>query len=759
MKDISLSEAKRTMTVIKRDGREEAFSKKKLKRVVDWATQNNEPFSEELIQDTIIKSKNKIKIEELYENLIATAASKISMMYTEWEWVAGRLLLLDLYSHAYGIKDKTYPDFKEVIKKGVSSKVYEKEIFSEFSDEEITELGAYIKQDRDYRFTYNALTSFDKKYCKNYSKTKKLELPQHTYMRVAMGVCYNLPDRVSIIKDLYDILSKHNATLATPIMMNSGTSNRNMSSCILNTIGNDTYDIVNKLMTAGLYTKAAGGLAFDVSHIQAKGGYTKHGVEVSGIVPYIKNIESVVNSFLQGSKRRGAAVITCAWWHLEIEDFVVLKDPNSGTDENRARHLQYSVSENDLFLERMAKGEDITLFDPIDTPKLLETYGDEFKSWYEHYEQKVGIRKTTVSAKDLWRKILKYRVQTGNLYKFFTDNVNRANMTNRYVGSSNLCQEIVEPSRPAERLSEDFVQVSDSEFYTTSFVNEEIALCNLASFNLKMFLELKEPEQDKVIETIVRVMDNTIDIATYPRASARKPNLDNRYLGLGESNLAYYLAKKGIKFSDKEAEKEMFRVQQRLSAKIILASSKLASEKGTPKNYHGTKWAEGVLPIDLANKSLMKEFEQELDQELWEEVRQAVRQNGVRNTLLMAIAPTASSATSIGATESIEPVQNFSYRVEGAISSTVVVPEFKKLNQFYETAYDIDQFKLIKMASIRQMFLDQSQSVNMYISEENWDYDYLTRLHLYGWKLGLKTAYYLNTKKMEIGETCENCSS
>lgn len=746
-------------TIIKRDGRKEPYSKEKLDKVLEWVTDGDKSQQEILLRDTEVTLKEETKVKELYDSILNTAISKISPLQTKWEFTASKLYLLKMYSDSYGIKDKKYPHLRDILKKGIEAKVYAKEIVDTYSDSEIEELNSYIRPEEDYTFTYNALKQFDSKYCKRYSKHKKLELPQIAYMRVSMGLAYNLTkNRLQVIKDMYDILTKGQATVATPIMMNSLTPLNQFSSCILNTIGNDSWDITNKLVTAGLYTKGRGGLAFDVTHIQAKGTLTNNGVTASGIVPYIKNIETVVNSFMQGDNRRGSAVITCAWWHLDIEDFLELKDASAGTPETRALHLKYSFATNDYLMNKVINNEGIYLFCPKDAQSLLYSYGDEFVSHYEDLVNRKGITRKKVSARELYKKFLKYRFQTGNIYEIMLDNVNKANMTNRYVGSSNLCSEVLIPSRPSRLIQESMVKENDSEYMVTKFENEEIGLCNLSAYNANIF-DLPREEFERIVYTVALLLDNTINIGKYMRVGGRYTNINYRYIGLGVSNYTYNLASKGIRVDSKEAEIETFKMFQKLHNSTIKASSLLAKEFGTYPKFRESKWAEGILPYDLGNESLKEEFSEYLDLEYQNEVRELVKQNGVRNALIMNLPPTASSASSKNLTESIEPLLYHSYTLSGAISCQVLAPNLAKFRKFYDTAYDIDPRRLIKLGAIRQIFLDQSQSTNMYIKQDKWDYEYLAKLHIYGWKLGMKTNYYLFTPKSDGEESCESCSS
>jgi len=757
----------RTFTVIKRDGREEPYSRRKMNRVALWACNGNQDLADILLRDTEVKLKNKVKIKDLYRDLILTAESKVSQIQPFWQFVASKLYVLELYSEAYNIKDKKYPKLKDVIQKGLSSKVYDRDIASTYTDEELEVIESFIDPERDFSFSINALRQFNKKYCKNYSKTKKLELPQITYIRVAMGLCYNLGNefipkmkysRLELIKELYDILSTAKATLATPIMMNSFTPLNQFASCILNTIGNDTWDLMNKLVTAGLYTKGRGGLAFDITHVQAKGGYTKHGVETGGIVPFIRNIQAVVTSLMQGSERRGSAVITCHWWHMDIEDFLQLKDASSGTEENRALHLKYSLATNDFFNKMVEEDEYVYLFDPVDVPDLLYAHGDEFIEIYKSYVDRHGIRRKKVKARDIHELHLKFSFQTGNVYEFMTDNVNNAGMLNRYVGSSNLCMEIVEPSRPAELIKESIVSEDGDEYMVTKYRNEEIALCNLASFNCNI-ADLPDDELHNVVYIISLVLDNTIDIGRYMRAAGKKTNLDYRYIGLGYNNYANYMARKKAKLDTEEAQEITFKLFNRISNAIIYQNTVLAEERGRFKRFDETKWSEGIIPYDLGNNLVKEKFSHLYDYEFDSVLRERILKYGVRNALMSAIAPTASSATSRDLTESIEPIMYYSYELDGAVSTRVLVPDFQELNQYYSLAYETDQEKLIVLNAIRQLFVDQSQSFNLWIKEENWNYKYLSRLHMLAWKLGCKTIYYTNTPKSSEHDSCDSCSA
>ena len=438
MNQTKLKDLKRDVIIIKRDGREEPFARRKLNKVCLFATDGDQRLADMLINATLIKvpKSGKIHVAKMFQNLIDTSNSMITRLNPQFEFITAKLELVKMYAISYGVKTNVYPNLDEVLKKGVSASTYDREIVKMFSDEDIIELNSYIKQDRDYLFTYNALQNFNAKYCLKYTKTKKLELPQHTYMRVAMGLTYNL--NIEWTKLIYDIISYHLATFGSPTMTQAMTSAYQAASCVLSTFGNNTFDLMNKLMTAGLYTKGSGGLAFDITLVQAKGSLTRKGIEASGIVPYIQNVQAVVKSMMQGDTRRGMAIITCHWWHYEIEDFLVLKD-NGGTHETRAEGLKYALATNKFFMDAVRNREDVYLFDPLDAHTLHSAETDEdFAVEYHKLVQRSGIRKKSVNAYEIYKQYIKVEFETGNVYETRLSVIN-PNMTGRKVNSSNLC--------------------------------------------------------------------------------------------------------------------------------------------------------------------------------------------------------------------------------------------------------------------------------------------------------------------------------
>ena len=747
------------ITIIKRDGRKEPFNPGKLKKMALWACENNEYMTEELIRDTEIKLHKEIKITDMYQQLIITAVNKISMLQPIWEDVSAKLQLMSIYKETYNIsKENEYPSLLDVLLKGVEHKIYDKKTIAKYTLAELEELNLAIDPKRDILFNYKGLVTFFDKYCLNYTKTKKLELPQHAYMRVAMALMVNETDKVKRVKELYNAISQHQYTVATPIILNALTPGQQLSSCVLNTLNDDSHSILDTGKNLGIYSKFKGGTALDISAMRAKGSYIE-GTQgySSGPIPFMKFFESIMKAWNQGGKRPGALAIYFNWWHLDAYDVLSLKS-NGGTDENRARGLQYAVKLNQYFLDAVINDEEVTLVDPKDASELVGKFGKEFNSLYTNYINRTNIRKKKVKARELWEKIMKERSETGNIYLYHEENVNESTLLNRYIGSSNLCTEIVLPSRASSQTSEELIKLENGDYEIVKrYKAGEIALCNLSSVNLERWYYMKTDEKWELIRTLVRGLDNTVDVANYPVKEGKHSNLMYRYLGIGVLNYANYLALNKIVIDTQEAAEMTDQLFDELSYMIISVSVELAIEKGKFEKFYETEWAQGVLPIHKSNPKAEALTKYKYDEKRWNELSEKVKTFGIRNAQLMAIAPTATSGKACNAIESTEPISDFFYKEEGTITVPTVVPNFRKNNQHYKKAFDCDQYALLRNAAIRQKWIDQAQSVNVYVKTPDSLMD-LTKLHLYGFALGMKTFYYLKQQKESDEYVCESCS-
>lgn len=734
--------------VIKRNGRLEDYNPEKMRKVCVWAANGNSGYADMLLDATVIKLYDKIKISDVYDELIKSAVNKISRIYPIYENIAAKLYLLKYYRESWNIKTNLdYPSLSAIIEKGLHHKKYNKNVFNAYSKTEIEELNQIINPDNDFLFTYKSLIFFTRKYCLNSSKNKKLELPQHTYMRIAMTLFYKEEKsiRLELVKKFYNYLSNHYFTVSTPIFMNAGTNNMQLSSCVLSQMGDDAISIMDTIKDIAIYSKFKGGNAVDVSMLRASGSYIagNNGIS-SGPVPFLKIIESTIKAFNQGSERPGVCCVYFQWWHYNFEELVVLKN-NSGTEENRARQLKYSVKVNDILIQRALKNEDITLFNPHDVPLLIGKYGSKFDKQYIEYENNSSLRVKRIPARQVLSMLFKERVETGNIYLFHEENVNEPSLLNRYINSSNLCCEITLPSR--YRNSNEIEPTNPGE----------ISLCNLASINLVKWDSFEQNIQQDIVNILVRAIDNTIDIANYPIKEAMYTNLKYRYLGIGVLNYANYLATHKIVIDSDEALEQTAMLFDKLSYQIVNASLELSKEKGKCPGFDETLWALGELPITKANKQALDLVKYKPDMNKWKLLSNEIKKYGLRNAQLMAIAPTATSGKSINATESIEPIQGFIYKEDGKSNVITLAPNISQNSIYYKRAIECDQYQLIRLAAIRQCYIDQSQSINMYFKKVKSLTDF-TLLHLYGFSLGIKTYYYCKTEKEEIDYVCESCT-
>lgn len=756
---IVLAEGKKHI-IIKRDGREEPYNEEKLKKVTDWATGHKRGFTDKLLKDLNIKINNKMRITDLYDSLITTAVNNISPLYTEYDSIAERLYLMKIYKETYGLK-KTglYPHIKDVIKRGLKGGVYCREFINAFSQKDLDYINDMIVPDRDFLFTYKGLNIFYTKYCKSV-KNKKLELPQITYMIAAMFSFYSddKKKRLKLIKATYDMLSTHSVTFATPRIMNSGLKNAQLASCVLNTPDDDTWSLNQTDGNIAQYSKFSGGIAYDISHIRGAGSkIASFNGTSDGTIPFIKRLEQTVSSFNQQSKRKGSAVVTYPFWHWDVMDLIMLKDAG-GTEDTRARKLMYSVRIHNLFRERVNNDGDITLFDPKETPLLNSTYGKDFEKAYAEYEAKPGIRKKTVKAKELLYQILKARTESGNLYLIFVDNINEQSVLNSFIGASNLCTEVLVPSSPSTLKSEEIYMKSDGVYEIHQIRRSgEIGICNLCSINLISWMELSADDKRAFSYTLLRGCDNIIDTQFYPVKEGEVSNKKNRAIGVGVLNYANLLAKNKLKYTDIAAREFTNKLFDDLYFHLYSAACVLAKERGAYPDFKSSKWAQGKTPFHLSLFN-SKKFKVSSDKKKWDKLAEDIKTFGIRFSYVASIAPTATSGKSISATESIEPIMDLFYMEEGIQNLPTLVSDIKENREYYQRCWDIPAGTIIELAAIRQKYIDQSQSLNLYYVKPDSAKE-LWRDIEYAMDLGIKTLYYMKTPKSNFAEEiCESCS-
>jgi ribonucleoside-diphosphate reductase alpha chain len=750
--------------IVKRNGKTEKYNRAKMKRAILWCCDNRESLANELLDSLNIKIYNKIKIETLWEEVISTASNKISEMFPVWDDVAKRAYLLKIYKETYNVGAITEQpiDYKIVLNQGLKSGVYNKEVLESFTDDELTELGTYIDLKKDLKFSFMGLVSIMEKYSFDATKKRKLELPQHIYMRLAIFPFWKEDKsiRLSLIKERYNDLSSFKYTEATPKVMNSLSDNSQMSSCVLSVVDDNIESINDTDSNMGIFSKYGGGLACDVSYIRAKGSSIgKRGGKSSGPVPFIQKFQASINAFDQNGKRKGSCVITFPFWHMDVLDLIILKD-EGGSDDNRARKLQYAIKWYKILSERIMLGKDITLFDPKDAHELNTLWGSDFEKKYIELESKQNIKKKKISAKELGEAIAKVRAETGNLYITFPDNINEQRIGEEPVFASNLCQEIVIPSNANKNFSSRIIKEFKKDEYTTQSECDtgEIGLCNLSSINIVEWVKMSIKEKERLAKNLLRASDNLIDLAFYPVKAGEFANKSRRANGLGISNYANYLAGLGIKFSDEEAKRITHELMEDITYYFIKESNNLAKERGYYQFFKGSKWAKGELPMDLYSLNGVDGYNYPLKHD-WEPLRKDIIEHGVRFSYLFAIAPTSTSGMIINSTEGIDPIRKLFSIKSGTYDLPMIAPNLIKNRPHYEMAFDIKNETINDLASIRQKFLDQSQSVSHFYKETNSAFEIILDI-IDAETKGLKSLYYLHPLKAgDINEGCEGCSS
>jgi ribonucleoside-diphosphate reductase alpha chain len=629
---------------------------------------------------------------------------------------------------------------------------------------DLTMLGEALKAERDQQFTYLGLqTLYDRYFI--HSEDIRFELPQVFFMRVAMGLASNEDNREQRAIEFYNLISSFDYMVSTPQLFNSGTLRPQLSSCFLTTIPDDLHGIYSAIRDNAMLSKWAGGLGNDWTPVRALGAHIKGtNGKSQGVVPFLKVVNDTAVAVNQGGKRKGAVCSYLETWHLDIEEFLELRK-NTGDDRRRAHDMNTANWIPDLFMKRVFDDLEWTLFSPNNVPDLHDKHGLEFETAYIDYERKamsgdIEVYKT-VKAGDLWRKMISMLFETGHPWITFKDACN-VRSPQQHVGtihSSNLCTEI-----------------------TLNTNKEEIAVCNLGSVNLINHVDesgLNREKLEKTVTTAVRMLDNVIDINYYSVPQAENSNLKHRPIGMGVMGFQDALYKQRISYASEQAVEFADTSMEVISYFAIRASTELAQERGRYESYKDSLWDQGILPIDslqkLSDVRGKGYLEVNMDQRLdWAHLRERIQSEGMRNSNVLAIAPTATIANICGVSQSIEPTyQNLYVKSNLSGEFTVVNPylvqDLKKIDlwdsvmvndlkyyegsvqnidrvpaeikQIYATAFEVEPRWLVDAASRRQKWIDQAQSLNLYVagaSGKKLDVTYRM-----AWLRGLKTTYYL----------------
>jgi len=757
------------------DGSQKPLDVARLKKIVEEACRDlAEVDGAWIIEETRRNLFDGVPEKDVAPALMMAARARIEQE-PNYSYVAARLLLDALRHEAlsflgHGLLDATQEEmadryaeyFADYVKRGA-----ELELLSpELTRFDLQRLGAALKPERDLQFSYLGLQTLYDRYFIHH-RGIRFELPQAFFMRVAMGLAISEIDREAKAIEFYNLLSSFDFMSSTPTLFNSGTLRPQLSSCYLTTVPDDLDGIFGAIKDDALLSKYAGGLGNDWTRVRAMGSHIKGtNGKSQGVVPFLKVANDTAVAVNQGGKRKGAMCAYLETWHLDIEEFLELRK-NTGDDRRRTHDMNTANWVPDLFMKRVAEEGDWTLFTPSDTPDLHDLTGEAFEKRYVEYEAKADRGEITLykrlPAAQLWRKMLSMLFETGHPWITFKDPCN-LRYTNRHMGtvhSSNLCTEI-----------------------TLHTNDNEIAVCNLGSVNLANHVTedgvLDAQKLEKTISTAMRMLDNVIDINYYSVPQARRSNLRHRPVGLGIMGFQDTLYKLRVPYASDEAVSFADKSMELVSYYAIKASTDLAEERGRYSSFEGSLWSQGILPYDsialveqVRGGYLQQDRGFTLD---WDALRERVKTVGMRNSNTMAIAPTATISNICGVSQSIEPTyRNLFVKSNLSGEFTVVNPylvhDLKKLDlwdavmindlkyydgslqkieripehlkQIYATAFEIDPRWLVEAASRRQKWLDQAQSLNLYMAEASGKK--LDNLYKLAWIRGLKTTYYLRT--------------
>jgi len=771
------------LTVIKRSGRTEALDISKIQKYTTSATKGLENISQsELEVDAKLHFRDGITTEEIQQTLIKTAVDKIDIDRPNWTFVAARLFIYDLYHKVSGFNGYTH--LSEYFEKGEKAGRIVPGLKEKYN---LDELNEYIDCERDLQFTYLGIKTLYDRYLIKNRQGKPIELPQHMFMGIAMFLAQNEFNPTQWAKRFYDLISKFEVMLATPTLSNARTPRHQLSSCYIGSTPDNIEGIFDSYKEMALLSKFGGGIGWDWNQVRGMGGQIDgHKNAAGGIVPFLKITNDIAVAVDQLGTRKGAIAVYVEPWHIDIMDFLDLKK-NSGEERRRAHDLFPALWINDLFMKRVSEDGLWTLFDPFDTPELSNLYSDKFEKKYIEYENDANIIKESIKAKELWKKILLSYFETGTPFLCFKDNANRVNPNSHegVIRSSNLCTEIFQNT---DANHYQIKVVFDDQSFILFEENEDVlldsgitkkakkitaldqikgkkifivekekydgktAVCNLASINLSKIN--KKEDFERVIPTAVRMLDNVIDLNFYPLLKVKKTNLETRSIGLGVMGEAQMLAESGIRWGSHEHFMKIDETMEMVSYNAILASANLAIEKGKYPKFEGSRWSQGIFPIDGANEEAKKLtdrgglFGYIYD---WQKLKEKVKKSGIRNGYLMAVAPTSSISILVGTTQTIEPVYKrkwFEENLSGLIP--VVVPNLSLDTwQFYTPAYELDQTLIVKAGAIRQKWIDQGQSLNIFITLDKASGKYLNEIYTLAWKLGIKSTYYLRSQSPE----------
>ena len=658
-----------------------------------------------------------------------------------YQYVAGRQKVSMLRKEVYGTYDP--PPLYDIVKTNIEKGMYTSELLDWYTKEEWDIIDLFLDHSKDENYTYAAIAQLTEKYLvQNRATGQIFESPQVRYAIAAATAFHNEPKekRLKYVKEYYECASDGHFTLATPVLAGLGTTTKQFSSCVL--ISSD--DTLDSIFASGemmaKYASKRAGIGLELGRIRPLGAAIRNGeIKHTGMIPFLKKWFGDLRSCSQGGVRNASCTVTFPVWHYQFEDLIVLKN-NQGTEETRVRQMDYSVVVNKMFWNRYRNNENITLFDPHEVPDLYEAYyrdSDEFEKLYKKYEQDKTKKKKVLPAIEIFKNgILKERTDTGRIYLVNIDNViNQGPFDTKLdpIYQSNLCQEILLPTRPFQRIEDE---------------TGRIALCTLGSINWGAF---KTPqEMRKACRVLVRSLSNLLTYQDFLSVQSKLANLDFEPLGVGITNLAYWHARKSFKYGEADALAEVKRWMEHQAYYLTETSVELAQEKGACKRSQHTYYGKGVFPWERRNPGVneLTDFTPSVNLD-WEGLRQKLLQYGIRNATLMAVAPVESSSVVLNSTNGIEmPMELISVKESKAGSFVQVVPEYKRLKNRYQLMWDQkDCVEYLKTSAVLAVYIDQSLSTNTFYNPAFFDQGkvpgtLIAKNLMLAYKWGIKTIYY-----------------
>ncbi len=697
-------------------------------------------------------------LNEKVELLIKASSELTSKENPNWEYISARIYAYKIHKEISNYEKEWHiVDFKSKIQVLTKANLYGEYILENYSNDDIDELEKYIDNSRDELFTYSSLDLVYKRYLICDSHKKVIETMQEMFMGIAMHLAIPEKDRVSFAKKVYDVLSNLKATVATPTMSNARKPFHQLSSCFIDTVPDTLKGIYRSIDNFAQVSKHGGGMGLYFGKVRANGSDIRGFKGVAGgVIRWIKLANDTAVAVDQLGVRQGSCAVYLDVWHRDIPEFLNLRT-NNGDDRMKAHDVFPAICFPNLFW-RLAK-ENINsnwyLFCPHEVKEVMgfcleDFYGEEWEEKYRLCIKEPRLDKRILTVKDLVKLILKSQVETGTPFIFNRDNANNANPNSHkgMIYSSNLCTEIMQNMKEILDVEDKILQIDGEDHVVTDVKAGDFVVCNLASLVLGNIDLQNDEEMEFVVSTMIRALDNVIDLNYYPTPFAKITNAKYRAIGLGTSGYHHALVKNKIMWQTEEHLEFMDKVYEKINYFAIKESSKIAEEKGSYKYFEGSEWQNG------------KYFEKrEYNSKEWIELKEKVAKNGLRNAYLLAVAPTGSTSIIAGTTAGVDPVmmRYFLEEKKGSIIPRVAPDLTPETFWLYENAHEVDQTWSIKAGGVRQRHIDQGQSLNLYITTD-YKMSQILNLLILSCEVGLKSIYYIRSKSLDI-EECDSCSA